>query len=75
MSVNDILQQIDSEIQRLQQARRILGGQGTPGVRAAGASSNGVHRRGPRKMSQEARDRIAAAQRARWAKVRAGKKK
>src|SRR3954462_14633345 len=60
-----LLQQLDDEIGRLQQARQLLDGSEGDGLRAA-ASSNG--RRGPRQMSTEARKRISEAQRARWAR-------
>ena len=43
-------------------------GQSTPAI-----SANGSKARGKRKMSPEARARIAAAQKARWAKQKAGK--
>ena len=38
------------------------------------SGKNGVGRGKKRRLSRNARDRIAKAQRARWAKVRAGKK-
>lgn len=64
------------QISKLQQARKALTGgrEAGNGLRAAATSEARKHR-GPRKMSAEARSRIAAAQRARWAKVRAQKKK
>jgi hypothetical protein len=40
---------------------------------SGGAVGNGARQRKP--MSQEARDKIAAAQKARWAAVKAGRKK
>jgi selenocysteine lyase/cysteine desulfurase len=61
--INEILASIDSEISVLKQARALLTG-----------TSNGTHRAAhPAKkrkwtMSAEAREKIAAAQRARWAK-------
>lgn len=70
MAISDVLQQLDDEIKRLQEAKRILEGFESHGLRAA--SSNG--RRGPRKMSASAKARISAAQKKRWAKVRAQKK-
>ncbi len=71
MNTNEILSQIDAEIARLQQVKTILSG--TTTARA---------KRGPnkarvvptpitakrRKISPEGRARIAAAQKARWAK-------
>jgi hypothetical protein len=63
--MNEILASIDSEISALKEVRALLTG-----------TSNGTHRapgRPPKKkrkftMSAEARAKIAAAQRARWAK-------
>jgi len=64
-----IIHSLDAEIERLTQARQLLAGNdGRPPK-----VSNGRRRR--RHMSAEARARIAAAQRARWARVKAGKKK
>ena len=40
----------------------------------SGITAGGAGRRGPRKLSAAARERIAAAQRARWAKFKAKKK-
>jgi len=64
MSVEQVIEAIDKEIQRLQQARALLNN--------PGATSNGS---GPRTMSAASRARIAASQRARWARVKAAKKK
>jgi len=69
MAISQLLQQLDDEIKRLQQARKILGGQEFHGIKA---SSDG--RRGPRQMSAAAKARISAAQKKRWARVRAQKK-
>jgi hypothetical protein len=66
MNIDEIIQQINNEIDRLQQAARLLKG--------TGASAPGK-RGGRRHMSAAGRARIAAAQRARWAKINAGKKK
>jgi len=61
MNTTELLFRIDSEIKVLEQARALLAG-----------TSNGAHpdRKGNRTwtMSAEARERIAAAQRKRWAK-------
>jgi hypothetical protein len=64
METTQILAQIDSEIERLQQVKALLAG-----------TSNGRFAKtaGPRKkrhLSAEARERIAAAQRKRWAKLK-----
>jgi hypothetical protein len=61
MNIPEVLSQIDAEISVLQQARTLLSG-----------ASNGAKPGRPAKrkftMSAEGRARIAAAQRARWAK-------
>jgi hypothetical protein len=44
-------------------------------VRAYSQASSGTAKRGKRQLSAAARERIAAAQRTRWAKVRAQSKK
>jgi hypothetical protein len=67
MSIEQVIQSIDEQISKLQQAKALLNGTGTGKATGKG--------RGPRTMSAAARARIAAAQRARWAKVKAQKKK
>jgi len=67
MDTSQLVSEIDSEIARLQQARALLAG--------AGSST---HAKSPRKkhtLSPEARARIAAAQKRRWAKQKAAAKK
>jgi hypothetical protein len=64
MNATEIVEEIDREIARLEQAKRLLGGSEHT-VRAA---------KGRGKMSAEGRARVAAAQRARWAKVKRSKK-
>ena len=66
MTKASILASIDDEIARLRQARQLLGsgesdGRGRP-----------PGRRGAWRMSAEARARISAAQKARWAKRKSG---
>jgi hypothetical protein len=58
MNIADLLSQIDDEISSLQQARTLLAGHN----RASHAA------RKKRTLSADARARIAAAQRKRWAK-------
>ena len=65
MPINTIVQQLDEQIQRLQEARRFLVGTSQS---AAPTTAITAGRRGPRRMSAEARKRIAEAQRARWAR-------
>jgi CII-binding regulator of phage lambda lysogenization HflD len=76
VNTNEILEHINAEISRLQQVKALLQGS-TNGYSksASAASSNGsaapkVKVKGKRVLSVEARKKIAAAQRKRWAKVR-----
>jgi hypothetical protein len=73
MDTAEILQTIDAEIARLERARALLNGH-TSAVkrgRPTGSSATTLTR-SRRKMSPEARARIAAAQKARWAKAKKG---
>jgi hypothetical protein len=66
LQVSQIVAGLDEEIAKLQQARALL----------IGSNGQAVGRRGPykkRTMSAAARAKIAAAQRARWAKQKAAK--
>lgn len=67
----DIRKLIEEEIERLQEVLRLLAGGEMRGRRdpARKTAKKTGHR-----MSAAARKRISAAQKARWAKVRAGKK-
>jgi hypothetical protein len=67
METQAILAQIDAEIDRLQQVRAILTGTGTNGRQKKFVAKSA---RKKRQLSPEARARIAAAQKARWAKAR-----
>jgi hypothetical protein len=72
MDTTEIIQTIDAEIARLEQAKALLKGHAVPAKRGA-ASSRAIAVAKPvqrRKMSAEGRARIAAAQRARWAKIK-----
>jgi hypothetical protein len=62
MDIEEIVQAIDAEIMRLEQVRALLTDQAAPLKRGA--------TRKRRKVSAEGRARIAAAQKARWAKVK-----
>ena len=66
METTRILAAIDAEIQRLQQARIILSGTAKSAAKRVAVS------RTPKKrfLSPEARAKIAAAQKARWAKAK-----
>ena len=67
MEVTQIVEELDAEIARLRQVRNLLAGDGSRG------SSGGKAVRKHHTMSAEARGRIAAAQRRRWAKQKAAK--
>ena len=68
--IENIIRELKEEIARLSQAVRLLEGTATIGKRSAQKSTV----RPTRKISEAGRKRIAAAQRARWAKIRAAKK-
>jgi hypothetical protein len=73
--ISDILSSLDSEIRLLKQARALLIGTISNGVSRGGSTYQTVN--GPRKkrvLSPEARERIAAAQRKRWARLKRGAK-
>jgi hypothetical protein len=63
MDTKEIIQAIDEEVFRLQQVRSLLTGSTAPLKRIAPAKKR-------RKISAEGRERMSAAQRARWAKGR-----
>jgi len=73
MAIENILAQIDSEIERLQQARTLLAtiGNSTKAGRGSKKSSAKARPRKKRVLSADARKRIADAQRKRWAAQRA----
>jgi hypothetical protein len=66
MQINDIVVALDSEILHLQQVKALL----------SGSTTNGKTPSAPKKhhLSAEARARIAAAQKKRWAKVKRASK-
>ena len=72
MAIESILEEIDAEIARLQEVKKVLSGadakSGFKGVTVA-------KKRRKRKLSAEAREKIAAAQRKRWAAVKKTAKK
>lgn len=65
MQISQVVTEIDAEISRLQEARRLLMG-GKDGATHPFAFTGRKHHR----LSREARERIAAAQRKRWAAVK-----
>ena len=73
MSLDNVLSTIDAEIARLQQARALLAGTGagTRGRRTTTAA-DAPKKRTRRRLSAEARKRIADAQRKRWAAQKKG---
>jgi hypothetical protein len=75
MDTTEILQTIDAEIARLEKARALLNGHvSAPAKRGrpVGAKPLAASKPQSRKMSAEGRARIAAAQKARWAKAKKG---
>lgn len=74
MAIENILAQIDSEIERLSQARKLLANIGTATPTVVRKAKKAAAKAKPRKkhvLSAEARKRIADAQRKRWAAQRA----
>jgi hypothetical protein len=67
MDTAQLVTEIDSEIARLQQARALLAG--------VGSATPAKAPRRKRTLSAEARARIAAAQKRRWAKQKGAAKK
>jgi hypothetical protein len=74
MSIDSIKQEVRAEISRLQQVLTLLGGGSARAARGESVSSGVSTGRKRRKISAAGRARIAAAQKARWAKIRAAKK-
>jgi hypothetical protein len=83
MNTEQIIEQIDAEIVKLQQAKALLTGtEAKPKVtRGPGRPKSDISKRilsvkpARRKLSAEGKTRIAAAQKARWAKVKKAAKK
>ncbi|MGA1984560.1 MAG: hypothetical protein ABSG84_19110 [Acidobacteriaceae bacterium] len=78
MSIEKIVAEIDAEITRLEQAKQLLSDvsddKRRPGRPRKGAAASAAPVKKRRKMSAAARAKIAAAQKARWAKTKkAGK--
>ena len=72
LNTKDILDHINEEISRLQQVKSLLQGTSNGAGRNAGSVSGSAlpKVKGKRILSPEARKKIAAAQRKRWAKAR-----
>ena len=60
MNTDELIASIDEEIDRLMQVRKLL-------ITGASFQTRGRKRKGKRTLSAEARARIAAAQKKRWA--------
>jgi hypothetical protein len=70
LNTKEILEHINSEISRLQQVRALLQGAPSGRKKASAPGSPAPKVKGKRVLSVEARKKIAAAQRRRWAKAR-----
>jgi hypothetical protein len=74
LNSQEIVEQIENEIARLQQVKALLQGSTGPrhkvAVRPSQDGAAPARRKGKRVLSEEARKKIAAAQRRRWANVR-----
>ena len=70
MDLDAIVQSIDAEISRLERVRALLTGHTAPLKRGFPRSERAAPVRKRKPMSAEGRARIAAAQKARWAKER-----
>jgi hypothetical protein len=72
MNIPEILSELDAEIARLQHVRSLLSGSSSPATatrgRPKGSVSAAPKKTAKRTLSPEARARIAAAQKKRWAK-------
>jgi hypothetical protein len=78
MDTDNIVSEIDAEISRLHQVRALLTGTSTSAKRKPGrpaGASLPKKTQAVRTLSAEAREKIAAAQRARWAKSKKAAKK
>ena len=70
MGINEIVAALDDEISRLQQVRSLLAGTKGTVTYATTSFAFGANQAKPRKrrrLNADARERIAAAQRKRWA--------
>jgi hypothetical protein len=70
LNTKEILEHINDEISRLTQVKALLLGSSNGHSRSAGSVNGAPKVKGKRVLSAEARKKIAAAQRKRWAKVR-----
>jgi hypothetical protein len=70
LNTKEILEHINDEISRLQQVKALLLGSSNGHSRSTVSGSAAPKVKGKRVLSVEARKKIAAAQRRRWAKAR-----
>ena len=70
MEVNRIIEEIDAQILKLQQARALLAGAAMPGTRGRGRPKGSKNAPRKRTLSPEGRKRIAEAMKRRWAERR-----
>ncbi|HEY4354166.1 MAG TPA: hypothetical protein VGN16_00345 [Acidobacteriaceae bacterium] len=71
MNISKILATIDTEIAKLQEVRKLLvGGETKPGRGRPKKAAAVPVKKAKHKLSAEGRARIAAAQKARWAKAK-----
>ena len=80
MDLTSIIAQIDEQISRLQQAKTILSGSGVKRPTGRPKATDGTPtaiaaKPAKRVMSAESKAKIAAAQKARWARVRKATRK
>jgi hypothetical protein len=68
MSIENIIAALDHEVNRLQQARRLLSTLGSTTSPHAATVTKSATKKRKHNMSAEARKRIGDAQRKRWAK-------
>ena len=74
MNTQEIITALDAEIARLQHARSVIASSGAPkAAHPAKAGLSAIPTPKKRKLSPEARKKIAAAQKKRWAKQKAAK--
>jgi uncharacterized protein (DUF2384 family) len=75
MGSQSIIAAIDKEIARLREVRKVLARNGKVTKPKGGSKAGVAHKKAvKRKLSPEARERIAAAQRKRWAAARKANK-
>jgi hypothetical protein len=75
LSIESIAQQVKEEISRLQQVLALLGAETGHGVSVKKTATVATNERPRRKVSAASRRKMALAQKARWAKIKAVAKK